>query len=99
MTSMTPILIAPHRPALGSTTCSPHLVTCCVDSPSCCLHLPIPVVRAVLSSAVTGMSAKTTEHLHCPQRVPSPWDQPLGSRKMNVLIGPSQTGKETEAQR
>lgn len=39
MTSRPTILIAPHRPALGSTTRSPP-ITCCLDDLSCCLHLP-----------------------------------------------------------
>lgn len=97
MTSRPTILIAPHRPALGSTTRSPHLVTCCLDDPSCCLHLPFEwsqlLVGGFLPSAVTGMSAKTAEHLHCPQRVLSPCDQLLGSSKMDMFICPSQVGK------
>lgn len=82
MTSRPTILIAPHRPALGSTTRSPHL------SPAALTTLPAASTSHLngqscwwggfLPSAVTGKSAKTTEHLHCPQRVRSPCDQLLG---------------------
>lgn len=98
MTSRPTILIAPHRPALGSTTRSPHLVTCCLDDlPAASTSHPSGQScwwgEESLPSAVTGMSAKTTEHLHCPQRVLNPCDQLLGSRKMDVFTFSSQVGK------
>lgn len=81
MTSVCPVLNAPHRPALTP----PHLVTCCLVN-SFLLPAPPPEWSELLGweegvcppalSSVTGMLAKATEHLHHPRRVISPQDQP-----------------------